>query len=384
MKKYNGQKCTKILAGFILLFLLFAAKIFCDEELSEEKPWHLLESAKIKMEQGEFGEALSLANSAREIHKKQSREKYDFLFKALKPKEVKRQGDDIYSVYSILKKRENYDACKILDDIFITHPPVFFDKSISALMEWLDKRDAFPESDFLAGQIHFAEGEFSQAMHYYKLAWDYRLFLNVPDERFKIIYAMANTSKLLQKYDDQEKYLLLVLTEDPVYGTTNLESPTLQAMINTITKETDVEKFFLLYRHKNQIALQAYLELTEIYMQTANYRRALTVAALGSIIVVTNLDEAIAKTDYTHKYTDFPALLSGLRRKNEILSWAENKHFWRCLLNLADCLQASGDKKQALDLYQKLARYLPSIKYAQEAAYKENKLNENISSPEAL
>ncbi|UTC63765.1 hypothetical protein E4O00_07400 [Treponema sp. OMZ 788] len=365
----------------IFLIFYFSAVLFSLDTIDEdEKPWHLLEQAKIQIEKGEFGIALHLTNKARDLHKARTEKKYNHMFNSLKPKRVKLEGDNISDVYAILNKREDYDACKILDDIFLTHPPVFFDKSISKLMAWLEKRKAFPETDFLAGKIYFAEGDYEQAMHYYKEAWNARMFLEIPDERFNIIYSLADTSKLLHRYDEQEKYLLLVLTEDPIYGTTNLESDPLQAMIKTITSEKTTEKFFLLYRNKNPIALKAYMDLTDIYLEAGKNRRALATAVLGSIITITNLDEVISKDDYNYEYTEFANLLHRLHRRQDVVLWAEQQNFWRAFMNLADSLLKNGNNEQAFYLYSKLAESIPSIKYAQEALYKKEEITKNNKS----
>ena len=371
------KKQLKII--FIVLSIFyFYSNLFCLETIDEkERPWHLLEQAKIQMEKGEFGLALHLTNKARDIHKEQMEAKYSYMFNALKPKRVKLAGDNISEVYAILNKREDHDACKILDEIFLTHPPVFFDKSISKLMSWLEKRKAFPETDYLTGRIYFAEGDYGQAMHYYKEAWNFHNFLEIPDERFNIIYALADTSKLLRKYDEQEKYLLLVLTEDPIYGTTNLESDALQAMIKTISSEKTTEKFFLLYRNRNPIALKAYMDLTDIYMEAGKNRRALATAVLASIITITNLDDFISKDNYTYEYTNLSDLLHRLNRKQEVILWAEKQNFWRAFMNLADCLSNNGNTEQASYLYSKLAESIPSIKYAQEAIYKKEQMIKN-------
>lgn len=376
MKKQNFifKLCFLIITLAINNIFILTAQ---DTEKEKDKTWHLLEMGKLKMEQKQFGEALNYANIAREVHKNKIEKKYNYLFNALKSKQVKIAGDNIFDVYSSLKERQDYDACKILDDIFLTHPPIFFEKSITKLMDWLDKKDAFPETDFLTGQIYSAEGEYIQALHYYKQAWDYHSFLEIPDERFNIIYALAETSKLLNKYDEQEKYLLLILTEDPIYGTTNFESPTLKAMINTLATDKTCEKFFLLYRHNNRIAsiaLKAYIDLTEIYLQAHNLERALTVAALATEIAVTKLDNAISKTDFNYSYKNFTNLLHKLNHKEQILTWAENQNFWQAILNLADVLSLNNYKEQALNLYKIIAQSVPSIKYAKIAAYKRQEL----------
>ncbi|UTC68417.1 MULTISPECIES: lipopolysaccharide assembly protein LapB [unclassified Treponema] len=372
------KKRIKSIFIALCIFGIYLSGFAIEAADKNEKPWHLLEQAKIQMEKKEFGLALHLTNRARDIHKEQMEAKYAYMFNALKPKRVRHEGDNISDVYEILHKREDYDACKILDEIFLTHPPIFFDKSISKLMTWLEKRKAFPETDYLAGQIYFSEGDYEQAMHYYKEAWKAHKFLEIPDARFNIIYSLADTSKLLHKYDEQEKYLLLVLTEDPMYGTTNLESDPLQAMIKTITSEKTTEKFFLLYRNRNPIALKAYMDLTEIYSEAGKTRRALATAVLASIITITNLDDIISKDDYNYEYTEFASLLHKLNRKPEVLVWAEKQNFWRSFMNLADCLAKNGNIEQASYLYSKLAESIPSIKYAQEAVYKKEQLNKKI------
>ena len=107
------KKQLKII--FIVLSIFyFYSNLFCLETIDEkERPWHLLEQAKIQMEKGEFGLALHLTNKARDIHKEQMEAKYSYMFNALKPKRVKLEGDNISDVYAILNKREDHDACKI-------------------------------------------------------------------------------------------------------------------------------------------------------------------------------------------------------------------------------------------------------------------------------
>ena len=231
---------------------------------SADYPWQLLEQGKIAYEEREFGTALLLFGKARELRKNQVAAQYDYLFAAVKPQQVRAAGDLIADVYRVLEKRQDYEACAILDKIFLTHPPAYFDKSISALLDWFKRSGVYPECDYLIGKVYELEGELSQSRRFYKAAWEAREFLYIPDMRFEIIYSLAQISSLLKQYDDQEKYLLLILTEDSVYGTTNVESATLRAMIHTVKNEQTIEKFFSLYRHHNDIALRAYIEITDI------------------------------------------------------------------------------------------------------------------------
>ncbi|MGI5099754.1 hypothetical protein E4N70_05620 [Treponema vincentii] len=337
---------------------------------SVEYPWHLLEQGRIAYEEREFGQALLLFREAREMHKTQVQAQYDYLFSALKVHQVRAAGDLISDVYRVLEKRQDYEACAILDRIFLVHPPAYFDKSMSALLEWLKKSDVYPECDYLIGKVYELEGELTQSRRFYQLAWEAREFLYIPDMRFEIIYSLAQISGLLKQYDDQEKYLLLILTEDSVYGTTNAESPTLRAMIHTIKNEQTVEKFFSLYRHHNDIALRAYIELTDIYLRAEEYDRAFRTALLGADIAVTYLSDTLKKVDFMYRYSDFSDLLLRIGMNSEILQWTETKQIWNVFLQFADLLYRQGFVVQANDLYYKLAENCPSFTYAKEASYK--------------
>lgn len=337
---------------------------------SADYPWQLLEQGKIAYEKREFGTALLLFGKARELHKTQVAAQYDYLFSAVKPYQVRAAGDLIADVYRVLEKRQDYEACAILDKIFLTHPPAYFDKSISALLDWFKRSGVYPECDYLIGKVYELEGELSQSRRFYKTAWESREFLYIPDMRFEIIYSLAQISGLLKQYDDQEKYLLLILTEDSVYGTTNVESATLRSMIHTVKNEQTIEKFFSLYRHHNDIALRAYIELTDIYMRAEEYDRAFRTALLGSDIAVTYMSDTLKRVDFTYTYSTFSDLLLRVGTNKDILHWTETKKIWDVFLQLADLLYRQGYVVQASDLYYKLAEYCPSYTYAKEASYK--------------
>lgn len=151
---------------------------------SAEYPWHLLEQGKVAYEAREFGEALLLFGQAREMRKTQIAAQYDYLFAALKPQQVRAAGDLIADVYRVLEKRQDYEACAILDKIFLTHPPAYFNKSISALLDWFRRSGVYPECDYLIGKVYELEGELSQSRRFYQEAWEAREFLYIPDMRF--------------------------------------------------------------------------------------------------------------------------------------------------------------------------------------------------------
>ncbi len=295
-------------------------------------PWHLLEQGKIAYEKREFGEAIRLFEKARRVHKSQVLQYYNYLFSALKSYEVRAAGDLIANVYETLKKRQDDDACAILDKIFLTRPPEFFDKSIKNLMEWLKKSEAYPECDYLIGKVYELQGEYRQAFTLYYAAWDARDFLYIPDNRFEIIYSLSHVCSLLGQTDNKEKYLLLTL--------------------------------------------RAYIELTQLYITAGEYDRAYRTALLGANIAVTYLSDVTQKIDFTYVYTDFSDLLERVGRDTNILKVAEAKKIWRIFLQFAYILHKKDLNMQAADLYGKLAEHCPIAAYAREAEFWVSKIQQ--------
>ena len=360
----------------VLCFNLFAIEYL---QGSTDKAWHLMETAKIAIERKEFGNALLYVERAVEVHTREYQQNYEYLKNALKPRQVKRAGDDIEEVYKALKERDDYDACKIMDSVFLLRPPIFFDFSISRFMSYLNEKVAFPEADYITGNIYSIQGEYKQAMFYFERAYSKVHLLEIPDERFNIIYSIADVAGLLGQHDMQEKYLLLVLTEDPTFGSTVLESSKLKAMLNTIIKEKTTDKFFRLYRVNKEIALKAYRDLSKMYLEAGNTKRSLTTSALAASIALTSLSSMLEKSDFSYVYSDFKDVLTRTGKNAGIRQWAEDKKLWDVFINFADAMEVNGYSAQAIDMYHKIAESVPSVDYAQRAMYKASSIVPTVS-----
>ncbi|UZW07876.1 hypothetical protein OSA53_02435, partial [Treponema pallidum] len=135
--------------------------------------------------------------------------------------------------------------------------------------------------------------------------------------------------RLLSQQDEREKYLLLVLSEDPLYSAREVWGKTLHAMLRTIRSSNTVEKFFKLYRHRNVLALRAYQELTEMYVRTDNIERALPVSVLAADIAISALDSFLQKIELTYQYKDLADLFLRTGSHPTILKWANEHGVWQ-------------------------------------------------------
>jgi hypothetical protein len=356
-----------------LAFLIFALLNAGTENIAGNEAWRILERATILFERQELGEALLSCEQAKARHAAEIGSFISILQNSMSPLEVKKAGDDIMTVYSVLEKRNDSSALEILNSVMLNHKAEFFGKSMQSLLAWLQRRLVYPEADFLLGQIYEAEGENSLALSYYEKSWQNKDFLDIPDERYTIAYRMADLSFHSDDRGAQEKYLLLILLDDKMFGKPGEESATLNAMIHTLNSDPTTEKFFSLYRHSNFKGLKAYQDLSALYYDSNNFDRALSVAALASCISVSLLSDAVKEYDFEYRYTDLSDLLIRAGKSAEITEWAGNIKIWDSFLLLASILQAKGEYRQARSIRTILAAYCPDTSVSRKATISSGK-----------
>ena len=342
-----------------ILCLFLVPGIIRAEITTGNDAWRLLERAYIAYEQEELGDSLLFCEQAKARHTAIIGSYISILQNSLSPSEVKKAGDDIMTVYAVLKKRNDGSALDVLDSVLLNHKPEYFGKSIQTLLFWLQKRLVYPEADFLSGKIYEAEGENLLALSYYEKTWLNKDFLDIPDDRFTLAYRMADLSYNMNNRGAQEKYLLLALVDDTLFGKPGEESATLKAMIHTLHIDSTTEKFFSLYRHTNYKGLKAYQDLSLFYFDSNNIDRALAVAALASCISVTRLAEVLKQYDFEFVYSNFTDLVIRTGKNVLISEWAREAKIWDSFFLLASILEKSGERQQARSLWTVLGAYCP-------------------------
>ena len=344
-----------------IILLAFAAASLSAETLPGGEAWRILEQAGISFEKGEFGDALALCEKARARHSAEILSRIEGLKTALLPAQVKKAGDDIGTIRAVLEKRNDSVALGILDEIMLNHTPSDFGKSMNTLLGWLEKRMVYPEADHLAGRIYELEGEPAVARTYYLKAWENRSCLDIPDERFTILYRLADLSQRSGDAGSREKYLLLIVQEDSAYGKPGEESPVLTSMIRTLETEKTCDRFFSLYRHANPVALKAYQDLASFYYDDSGrlLHRALPAAVLAAAISATMLDEAVAADDFSYEYAGMSDLFVRVGKKPQIGAWAKNQNVWDSFNLLARILRDHGETDAARSILNLMASSCP-------------------------
>ena len=352
--------------SFTCIFFFSIYGLIFAENLVRTETWLILEQGNVAFDKGELGDALANAQKAQNMHKEEIVSSVSILEKALSPAEIKKEGDDIQSVRTMLEKREDTAAVEIVDSILQKYPSSFFGDSVQKMLEWLRKNEAYPECDILTARVYEAEGEYDLAAEYYDTAWKNRDLFDIPDDSITLAYRIADLAERIGKYGIAEDYLKKILETDPVFGKDALGSPTLQAMLRTLKTEKTIDKFFSLYRHDNFTGFKAMYTLAAFYYsKSGRAERAIDVAALAACTAMTWLIEGLQKYDPAYVYSDLPDLLTRTGNYQELVDWAERNNLYQTLFLLAEILSDRGYRDQSVHLWTVMAMNSPDPDIAQ-------------------
>ncbi|MDE5897837.1 MAG: hypothetical protein K2H09_01025, partial [Treponemataceae bacterium] len=279
--------------------------------------------------------------------------------------EIKYVGDSIADSIPILQERQDYDALEIIEAYRKKPGLDFFNDSKKRLLEYVGSRSPYPEADFLAGYIYQLEGEYDVAERCYLKALESADVLDIPDEKYDILYALAEISLIRQDFSQYEKYLLNIVAQDNAFKDKGL----IAAMNRTIrSRSADcLEKFFLLYRADNFRLLNAYFKLSDWYRKENAAERALDASALGALTGFTKIFTIVRTRNPEFQYEGFESLLDAAAAYPDVVEWGVDNNLWKGFYLFAEQAEKTGSTVFAEKLYTAILNHSPET-YWREAA----------------
>ena len=144
----------------------------------------------------EYGKALKYAEDSIVYKKDLIQSEVNLLVNSLAPKEVSSVGEKIDNVLKILTEREDKDAIDIINKYLKLKGYDFFQDSISNLLDYIKGNIDFPEADKLIGDVYKIDTEYEFAKYYYEKALKKSEILNIPNEKYEILYMLADIEAL--------------------------------------------------------------------------------------------------------------------------------------------------------------------------------------------
>lgn len=341
------------------LLLCVSSSLFA---LKDELPsWKSLESAQVQFECGNYGEALTLVNKAMKSRKTEINSEYTMLDMAVNSAQVRRAGNKFDDVLKVLSEREEKSAVSIIEKYLKLFGKDFFKNNIHEMLKWLKEKEVYPEAMFLSGKIYQLEGELDVAMDFYENAYKNRKYLDVPESKIEILYAMADVSKIQGKKEEMERFLLLILNEDDNFKNSLLT----KSIMRTVTrnKKENVNRLYTLYRGKSKFSFVALYELCSLYKEAGRDEKSLELAVLATVESFTYIFDILSERDSRFVFTDLRNFFWECGKYDDVVLWGKENYIWKMFYMLADISKTSGYTEFADELLTVISESVPEEYY---------------------
>lgn len=349
---------------FSLLMIVFSVDLYSNILINEDSIKSYRE-ALILFDNQDYGKALNKCEDAIKFRKEKVKNEINILNISLSARVVQNAGDNLQSILKILERRGEFQPINIIMKYLKFMGEDYFENSISKVMAYIEDQEEFPEVQKLIGDIYKLEGEYEFAEQYYLLALDNKSVLDIPNDKYEILYMLADISEIQKDYERMEIRYLNIIAEDKKYNDKALEN----AMINTISndKKDSFEKFFQLYRSDSYFSLKAYYKLGEYYNNIGDKEKALKLMSLATITGFTKIINTIEKRNINYEYSNFESALFQVQYYEDIVKWADDNDVWSSINLFADICKNCGYKNFSINLLKALSQYSPVEFWRKEA-----------------
>lgn len=317
--------CTAV----ILLLGTFA---FAIELPLFQKSARMLEDAQFAFDSGEYGKALLIAEEAKLLRHTEAKNALDTLNEALRPQEVQDTGDDVTAIITVLQARDVYDVVELIEYMRNLHGGMYFEHSVSEMVNHLEDKKIFPEASHLLAKIYEFEGEYELSLSHYTDAWNNADVLDIPESKFDILYDMANLSYNFNDYENCEKALMLIISHDSYYTNNGFTN----ALVNSIQRGYSADKVFNLYRSDCYRSIPAFYKLTELYVEQGRHQEAFKMSLFGTLTSFTRMNFFLENRVTEFHYGSLEEFFTIAVDNYELAEWSMEQGFWRCFYRLAD------------------------------------------------
>lgn len=356
----------------ISIFLIFQTFFSFANDKNSQNPIQAYRKALNYYENNDYGKALKYSEDAILYKKQKIETELEILETSLSSKAVKSAGDNINQILIILKERNEINTINIINHYLKIKGDDFFDNSISKMLEYLQGTKVYPEAQKLIGDIYKLEGEYDFAETYYQMALKNKEYLDIPNEKYDILYMLSDISRLKGDENQMEIRLLNILTDDKIYNDNAIKS----AIWDTLktNKKSTVEKLFTLYRADSFFSLSAYSNLSEYYHEKGEIDKTLLFSTLFAITSFTKIYETLKLRNFDYEYQNLETFFQEASFYPDIVKWGAENNIWKSFNILARYANEYGYNVFAQELLKILAQYSPERYWQQEAVLQLEKL----------
>ena len=230
-------------------------------------------------------------------------------------------------------------------------------EALRLLRRAIEQQAYFPEAEAAVGEIYLQEGALEQAKTQFQkvLQPEYAALLRVPEERYRVLYLLADIQETQAKYADMQKSLEQILQDQPAYA--SMEQQRFRDTFQASYLKWGLDRTLQLYRLEDGgFALSAHAKLGWFAYRTGRYEPASIRHSLFALTtVVTEAMLELRRTNPSYEFESLGEFLRAASRRDTIRSYLVESGFSRIAYYLAAATFEAGHAARARQLWRVLA-----------------------------
>ncbi len=230
-------------------------------------------------------------------------------------------------------------------------------EAMRLLRQAIEQQPSFPEAELAIGEIYLREGalELAKAQLQKVLRPGYAELLRIPEERFRVLYLLADIQETQEQYADMQKSLETILLDQPGYA-----APEQRQFRDTFLKsylEKGLDRTLKLYRLENGgFALAAHAKLGWFAYRTGRYEPASIRHSLFALTtIVTEAMLELRRVNPNYEYESLQDFLREAVRREAVRAYLAESGFFRIAYYLAAATHEAGHVARARQIWRVLA-----------------------------
>ncbi|GHV88737.1 hypothetical protein AGMMS50267_10970 [Spirochaetia bacterium] len=350
--------------ALIAVLVLFGLQMMGWAQMTEERPyWFVMERGKLYFRNGAYGEALLAFEDARNQRRNRYARMEQDMISLLSIPEVRRFGDDLDLIEKYIADKSLINVDNVLKEVYYRFPRadlfpnVSEKKPATRILEVLKGLEEYPEAEYWIGETYRAEGELGIALRQYQKAYSQRAHLETPGFDIEILYKIADIHRLRQEYNEMEKRLQEILTNDTLWeqNSNTFMRSAMKKTLEAPNEKDRLNRFLTLYRYNNPRVIRAHQLLGYYYYASGRYAHA--VEHLMFVFLIQNsifMDEIIRR-EFDYSFTTLNDLLAAVMRRPDPAAYFDGLEYYKSLYYLGTAFFGDGKPAPARDFWTFLA-----------------------------
>lgn len=224
--------------------------------------------------------------------------------------------------------------------------------------EAIRQKAVYPEAEYWIGKVFEEESEFGLAEKQYKLAYEQRGQLTIPDDKYTILYQLA---RIYQYNDDTTSYvevLQAIVEDDKVFSSPEYHS--FRTAINSTLREQGLNRLLILYRLQSDFSLQAHSALGIYNYEREEYKNATLHFLFTVITLFSNCITEIRTKRPFYEFENAADCLTIIMDNSLLKDYVLDNGLFVNMYYLASSLYAEGESDVSLELWRLVSAWTPS------------------------